>query len=148
MTVYEMIQHHKEVKKEIRQSGIRIKADKGHEEMIRVVSHQLNTNQKAQKEQQQTMRRVTKRRLSSVFETLTLVPQPRKGDSASKTAVESTDSISNMLLGPPSNSSQPPAEVRAEQSVEPSAAAAPALSAMQQNLWNKAEQASWESDSI
>ena len=159
MTVYEMIQHHKEVKKEIRQSGISIKADKAHEEMMRAVSHQLSASQKAHKEQRQTMRKVTHRRLSSVFETLPLIhksSQPGKhhkvipisGDAASKTAVESTDSTPNILLGPPSASPQAPAEVRAEHSVEPTAAAAPALSAMQQNLWNKAEQVFWESDSV
>ena len=118
MTVYEMIQRHKAVKKEIRQSGI-------------------SASQKAHKEQQQTMRRVTQQ-LGPVFETLPLVhksPQPGKHRK-------------DIPTSPVPTSSQPPAEVPAEQSIEPSAAAAPALSAMQQNLWNKAEQASWESDSI
>ena len=205
MTVYEMIQRHKAVKKEIRQSGI-------------------SASQKAHKERQLTMHRVTQE-LSPVFETLSLVhksPQPGKHHKAIRTsddttAVKSTDSMPNISAGPtslhvespvccksdvkpptndqdnekineamqpsqspvftavqllegskrirrasrrgqiarsfmtvrpPPTSSQPPAEVPAEQSIEPSAAAAPALSAMQQNLWNKAEQASWESDSI
>ena len=109
MTVYEMIQHHKEVKKEIRKrSGHN--ADKVQQDVFRDVSHQLSTQHNAHNGQQQTMRNLSQQ-LSSMFETPPLQHEDLQVEknqtvvatssgSASKSAATTTNSIPKVLVGP------------------------------------------------
>ena len=187
-TVHEMIQHHRELKREIREakgmgrSSSSIKAGNDQQDLVQSMTLRLKSmeSQDSQSGQKQKQSIATN---SSISETNVLVlkkspfsgptspallrslpPEeslviedspdsnediiaPKDPNATAAPMLEGSKKTRQVAVQPAPNSLQSSAVTPAGQSTKATAAVAPALSAEQQNIWNKAEQV-FKSESI